>query len=133
MISAGLKTLLRAQSSITDLVDQRVFEVAARQGTPQPYIVIDRVSDPKHDTLGGVLGSRMAEVDIECWAATPAAAAALAKVVSDFLDDYTGAAGSETILSSHHMDEEDTYDPPQSGGEISEFVTILNFEFLYTE
>lgn len=133
MISDGLKTLLLAQSSVTDLVGQRIFKTGARQGTPQPYIVIDRVSDEKYKGLDGFLNTKHCEVDIECWASTQTAAAALAKVVSDYLDDFSGATGgSETILAAHQVGEADNYDPPKGGGEIAEFVTILNFEFDYT-
>jgi hypothetical protein len=132
VISKGLRTLLLAQSSITDIVSQKIFVGAARQGTEQPYIVIDRMSGEKFKGLDGNQGTRRAEIDIECWHNTPGDATTLADVVSDFLDDYTGAAGSATIKESTQVDEADNYDQPKSGGEIGEWVTILNFEFIYT-
>lgn len=131
VISAGLKTLLLAQSSVTDLVGQNIFVTSASQGTPQPYIVIDRMSGEKFKGLGGYLGTKRAEIDIECWHNTPGDATALADIVSDFLDDFTGAAGSATILESTQVDDADNYDTPKSGGHVTENVTILNFEFIY--
>jgi hypothetical protein len=133
VISRGLKTLLLAQAAITNIVGTRISVSAAKQGTTRPYIVIDRMSDEKVKDLDGIQTARECEIDIECWAATPESAASLAEVVSDFLDDYTGAAGDENILAAHHAGDTDNYVSPTSGGEITEFVTILNFEFMYEE
>jgi hypothetical protein len=133
MICEGLRTLLSAQSSVTDVVGTRIFVTAARQGESLPYIVIDRVSDEKYKGLSGFLSAKHCEVDIECWGKTQTSAAALAKVVSDYLDDFSGATGgAETILAVHQVDEDDTFDPPDSGGQIQEFVTIVTFEIDYT-
>lgn len=133
MICEGLRTLLLAQSSVTDLVSTRIFVTAAKQGEVLPYIVIDRVSDEKYKGLSGYLSTRHAEVDIECWGKTQSTAASLAKIVSDYLDDFSGATGgSETVLAVQQVDEDDTFDPPDSGGQIQEFVTILTFELDYT-
>lgn len=133
MISKGLRTLLLAQSSITDIVgDDGIFVTAATQGTTQPYIIIDRMAGSKFKGLDGNQGTKRAEIDIECWHNTPSDAAALADIVSDFLDDYTGAAGDATIKESTQVDDVDNYEPPKVGQAISEFVTILNYEFIYT-
>lgn len=133
MICEGLRILLLAQSSVTDLAGTRIYVTAAKQGITQPYIVIDRVDNEKYKGLGGYLSTQHCEVDIECWASTQTAAAALAKVVSDYLDDFSGATGgSETVLASHQVGDVDNYATPPSGSEITEFVTILNFEFDYT-
>lgn len=135
MISHGLTTLLLAQASVTNVVGSSgIYVTAARQNATLPYIVIDRVADEKYKGLSGYLSARRCEVDIECWARTDVAAASLAKIVSDYLDDFSGATGGdETILSSHQVDDHDTFEPPDSSGEIQEFCTILNFEFMYTE
>lgn len=133
MIAEGLKTLLLAQAPVAAIVGTRIYVTAAKQGTPRPYIVIDRMRDEKFKGLDGVQTAKQAEIDIECWASTPGSAAALAKVVSDYLDDFKGVAGAETILAAHQLDDSDNYVTPTSGGEITEFVTILNLEFIYTE
>jgi hypothetical protein len=132
VISKGLKALLLAQTSITDIVDQDIFVGAATQGTTQPYIVIDRMAGSKFKGLDGNLGTKRAEIDIECWHNTPGEATTLADIVNDFLDDFTGTAGSVTIKESTELDNTDNYDTPKSGGHIGEWVTILNFEFIYT-
>lgn len=135
MICEGLRTLLLTQSSITNVVGTSgIYVSAAPQTATLPYIVLDRISDEKHKALDGYTGTRHGEVDIECWDTTPGDAASLAKIVSDYLDDFSGATGGdETILSSHQIDDNDTFAEPDSGEEIREFVTILNFEFQYTE
>lgn len=136
MICEGLRTLLLAQSTVTDIVGSSgVYVTAARQSGTRPYIVLDRVDDEKYKGLAGYLSTtRRCEIDIECWGKTQSSASALAKVVSDFLDDFSGATGgTETILSANQVGDTDNFDPPDSGGAIQEFVTILNFEFMYTE
>lgn len=134
MICEGLRTLLLAQSSITDVVGTSgIYVTAAPQSAEVPYIVIDRVRDEIYKGLSGNLGTRHCEVDIDCWHTKPGTASALAKIVSDYLDDFSGATGgSETILAVHQVDESDTFDPPPSGGPIQEFATILNLEIDYT-
>lgn len=134
MICQGLQTLLLANANVTAVVGSAgVYVSAAKQAASLPYVVLDRISDEKHKALDGYTGTRHGEVDIECWAATPQAAASLAKTISDYLDDFSGAAGDETILSSHQIDDQDTFAEPESGSDIREWVTILNFEFQYTE
>lgn len=134
MICEGLRTLLLAQSSVTAVVGtDGIFVTAAGQRADLPYIVIARVSDEKYKGLDGVLTLKHCEVDIECWHKTQSGAAALAKIVGDYLDDFSGATGgAETIKAVHHIDDDDTFDPPESGGQIQEFATILTFEMGYT-
>lgn len=133
MICEGLRTLLLAEATVT-AVTSNIYVTVARQAATLPYIALDRVSDEKHKAIDGYVSARHCEIDIECWDSTPSDAAALAKIVSDYLDDFSGATGgSETILSSHQMDDNDSFDGPESGAEIKEFVTILNYEFQYTE
>jgi hypothetical protein len=134
VICEGLRTLLLAQSSITDIVGTSgIYVTAAVQSASLPYIVIDRIRDEIYKGLSGNLSARHCEVDIECWQKKPGTAAALAKIVSDYLDDFSGATGgTETILAVHQVDTTDTFDPPQSGGPIQEFATILTLEIDYT-
>lgn len=132
MICEGLRTLLLAQSSVTDTTSE-IYVTQAPQRAGTPRIVVDRVSDEKYKGLDGYQSAKHCEVDIEVWSTTPTKAAALAKTISDFLDDYTGAAGNETILSSHQIDTSDSFDYRSSGDDVVDYVTILNFEFHYTE
>jgi hypothetical protein len=133
MICEGLRTLLLAHAGTIAVVGTRIFVGAARQGQARPYILIDRVSDEKFKGLDGVLPMNSCEVEIVCWHNTASDAASLAKVVGDYLGDFSGATGGdEAIKASHHVDEDDTFDPPPSGGQITEWATILTFEFQYT-
>lgn len=133
MICEGLRTLLLAQSTITDVVGTRIYVTVATQDATLPYLVIDRVSDEKYKGLSGYLSTRHCEVDIECWGKTQTSAASLGEIVSDYLDDFSGATGgSETVLAVQQVDEDDTFDPPSPGFPIQEFVTILTFELDYT-
>lgn len=135
MICAGLQTLLLANTNVTDLVGtEGVFVTAAKQGTDMPYVILDLIDDRKYKAFDGFVGALHCEIDIYCYDTTPQDAKALAKVIDDYLDDFSGSTGgSETIKESNQVGRYNTYSEPQSGGEISEWVTILNFEFQYTE
>lgn len=106
-LKAGLRTLLLAQSSITTLAPAQtiggksydgIFVEKVKQGFKPPYILITDTSLDPMNTLDGMTGMGDSEIDIECVEYTEPEAEALAKAVSDYLRNYTGAAGgSDTI------------------------------------
>lgn len=107
-LETGLRTLLLAQSSITTLAPAQtvggvsfdgVFLDNPAQGFVAPYVVITKTGHDPYKRLDGTTGGIVStDIDIDCYAANRPAAIALAKAVSDYLKDYTGAAGgSDTI------------------------------------
>lgn len=132
MITEGLRSLLLAQSSVTGTVGSSgAYIQFAPQGVNPPFIVISRVDTERPLRLDGSGGMRMADIDIECWSTTPTKAAALAKTVADVLDDYTGAAGSETVEAVLLQGESDGEETPTSGEDVVRFYTLLDFSIHY--
>jgi len=57
----------------------------------------------------------------------------LAKKVSVFLEDYTGAAGlDETIDAVLFNGESDDFEPPADGSDCGLYVVTLDFQIQYT-
>jgi len=48
-----------------------------------------------------------------------------------FLDDYTGAAGSETIGAVLLNDESDSYEPPTDASDVGIYVVTLDLDVMY--
>ena len=106
-IETSLRTLLLAQSSITTLAPAQtiggvafagVFLDHNAEGFAAPFVTITLIDhDPykRFDGTGGTL--RMSEFDIDCYCSNRPASIALADAVETFLNDYSGAAGSDTI------------------------------------
>lgn len=105
-IESGLRTLLLTQSSITTLVPSQVVEGTTyygifneypEEGFKLPFILISQVSFDPYVTLDGTAGMGSYEIDIDCYANKYSTALAIADAVTEFLKDYSGSAGSNTI------------------------------------
>ena len=149
MIQGGLKKLLLSQSSITTLLDydpaakeHAIYigkrEQKARTSTGDPIrkcIVITRlVGGNTNPSLDG--GSNLlifVDVDFDCYGPTEYDAARLANKVRTFIDDYSGAAGDETI-GAVVLDEPEAYDyiPPDDGSDNGDHVYTVTGEIQYT-
>jgi len=57
---------------------------------------------------------------------------ALAKAVSDYFENFSGAAGSDTINAVLWNDETDSYEPDEKGSDKGLHVTTLDFNVQYT-
>jgi len=143
MIEEGLRTLLLAESTVTGLVDQTkggefkgVYVDDAPQGSPFDYVLITNLDDSHNNTLegGDYTGAgamHVAEIDIDCKSRTPGAAKALASAVIAYLADYSGAAGSQTILAVVFQDRTSGVEPATSGEGHSVHVETLDFLIQY--
>ncbi|MCH7700663.1 MAG: tetratricopeptide repeat protein [Planctomycetes bacterium] len=66
-----------------------------------------------------------ANIDVDCKAATALGAVNLAAAVKDFLRDYTGAAGSQTISAVNLNGEGDSPENPIDASDVARHVTTL--------
>lgn len=134
MIVDGLRAWLNAQATITTISQSRVWPNQAPQRSPLPHIVITRLGEDKYPTLedtGGHGKLASAEFEIECKAATPASATALAAAVGAALKDYSGAMGSSTCEAVFLEDEYDDYEKPTDGSDNGTHVTTLEVQIQY--
>lgn len=109
-----------------------VFCHSALQGFKPPYIVISETSTEPMLTLAEpVFGMRSLEVDIECYGYSEPEARAGSKVVREIFDDYTGAAGDNTILAVIWQDEGYIAINPREGRDTRYHVVTTNYTVQY--
>lgn len=132
MITPGLRSLLLAEATITDLVGQRVYVNQADQSAASPYIVISTIDTNPMLALDGTYGMRSAEIDIDCWAAGYIDAKTVAKAVLAYLADYKGAAGAVTIDAVQWIDEDDGPQSPTDGKQLGRHLVTLEFVIQFT-
>jgi len=111
-IEQAIMTHLLADSSITDLVGDRVFFVKAAQDVSAPYIVFFKVTDPpqySHD--GRSLYEPLFQFDI--FDTTYSSVKEIAAVLKTSLEAYSGTlggAGGVAVNGSFVEDENDFYE-----------------------
>lgn len=108
-IETGLRTLLINEASITTLVASQsvrgstcpgVFVEHPVRGFQLPYILIHQVGIDPMVCLDGTTGMESYEIDIDCYAVEAHDAIAIGNAVSDYLKDYTGAAGADDTINA---------------------------------
>lgn len=142
-IKTGLRTLLLAQSSITTLAPAQtvsgksynaIFVEKVKQGFKPPYIVISDTSHDPMNTLDGLTGMGNSEIDIECVEFTEPEAQALAKAVSDYLRNYTGAAGGIDTIDSVEWTNRQTFTGKDEtdAADVWRFNVVLTFDIQHS-
>ena len=130
-LKTGLRTLLLAESSITTLSPVVYVETVA-QGIKPPYIVISSTGHDPMKALDGTTGMEETEIDIECVEYTDAEAEALAKAVSDYLKDYSGAAGASDTIDAVLWDSKTMFvGQEQDGKNLWRFNVQLSFTIFH--
>lgn len=137
-IEIGLRQLLLSESSITSKLNQTnprlkgIYNDTVPQQAQPSYIVLTELRGDNLLALDGTGGLKFRDFDIDCKANTRVKAKALAKAVSDFLENYTGSAGDDTINAVLWNDETDEFEPDEQGSDGGVFVTTLDFTIQYT-
>lgn len=128
----GLRTLLAAQSSITNIVGSRIYVNKAPQKAATPYVILTQLNSEEYKSLDATTGTlRMLSIDIDCKAATFTDAESLGNAVRTFIDDYSGAAGSYTIGAVLLNGETHDYEPPADGSDNGLHVVTLDVDVQY--
>lgn len=106
MIYEAIRTRLLTDSTITGMVDQRVFRLRARQGTQRPFITIQQISSVPATTLLGDAGTYFARYQVNIIHDDAAECATLAAAVKARLSGWQEVGGSE--IRSDLLNEIDT-------------------------
>lgn len=128
MIVTALRTYLVAQSSITDLVGQRVYGGNRDQGDGLPALTIRRKSGGHAHNLDGAAGSVRPLVEVSSWAASKPAADSLAEAVRLKLQGFRGAMGALAVSSVTLENDLDLDEPPRDGS--AAFTYRVNQDYL---
>lgn len=131
-MKSGLVSLLANEATINTLVGSRVYVGNAPQNAEYPYILLTQMDSDEMGSLDATTSNlRSVTFDIDCKALRSLTATTLGDAVRVFLDDYTGAAGSETIRAVVMNSENDGYEPPVDGSEIGTYVVTLDVDVFY--
>jgi hypothetical protein len=121
----GLRDLLLAEPSVGSLlypqeVDRdtvdKVFVSTVDQGVTVPYLVISRTGHDPMGTLTNTTGMAQTEIDVDCFAATPAAADDLADAVEGYLKDYSGGAGNRDYIDCVIFEDKNDFENTEGDG-----------------
>lgn len=129
---SGLVALLSGESTISTLVGARVYINAAKQGAAFPYIVLTQMGSDENQTLDGSTGVRSVEFDVDCKSKKSVQAETLGDAVRVFIENYTGAAGSQTINAVHLNSETSEIEPPTDGSDTPVHVVLLDITVQYS-
>lgn len=128
-IEADLRTLLNAQATITAVVGAGNIHCGREpQSGALPYIVLHEMSKDGNPSLDGATdGLQFCDYDIDCYGKTYGQAKDLAKIVRDFIKDFSGATGgTQTIGAVLMNDEIDDEIEPNDGTDNYKYLTTLD-------
>lgn len=134
-INEELLTLLLAESTVTDLLTNGTtggYLDYAPQVDPGDHILIHAISDDPLPALDGTSGMRETELDIDCKASTRVKATALADAVEEYVDDLTGAAGSDTVNAVVANPRAHDVEPPKGAQGNPRFTETVNITCHWT-
>ena len=129
---SGLVALLAGESTISNIVATRIYISKAPQTAPLPNIVITQMGSDELPALDGTPGLRFLDFDIDCRAERSVDSYTLGNAVRVFLDDYSGAAGSQTVGAIILNDESTDYDPPADASDKGVHTTLLDITVQYS-
>ncbi len=139
-IETNLRTLLLTQSSITTLVPAQtvggtsypsIYNERQVQGASRPYIVISHIARDSLLSLGTTHGAAKTNIDIDCYANTLLAADAIGEAVKTFIQDYSGAAGTGTIMAVELQDMQHDMIEEKQGRDVVEHIVSLNVDIFH--
>jgi hypothetical protein len=79
-IETDFRAALAAHAPLVSLVGQRIALNAIQQGQSVPYVVFTSSREPQLNLLNEVLATR-AQIEVQCWGSTAAAAGEVADAV----------------------------------------------------
>jgi len=129
-MKSGLVSLLQNESTISAITSS-IYISKAPQSATVPYIVIELVDTDEMGSLDGTGGLRKVGFAIDCQSDRSVEAEQLGKAVRVFVDDYTGAAGDETIAAVNMGQELSEYDPPEDSSDKGTHTVTLLVDIFY--
>lgn len=111
LIEDGLYTHLTAQSTITDIVEDRIYPTVMPQQTALPAIVFYNVGTTPISRQDGRPTLVRSRIQIDCYADRVRDAKLLSEAVRDALESYVGMMGASSVqavfLLEHGSDDFD--------------------------
>ena len=92
-------TRLLADSSITDVVGQRIFPVHVAQDATLPAIMVTITDMETNDTKTATSTDDILELDLTVYSKSAKQSFDVAELIRSSLDNFTGTMGTTTVLS----------------------------------
>jgi len=131
-LKSALRTLLLSAPNVTDLVGDGVYITAVASRPSYPYLLLTQTSADEWETLTDNGGTRRVEFDIDAKARTAGEAERLIRRVRQFLRNYTGPAGPESVQAVEISGEASDHEPPTDGREFGVFVDTIDVAITYS-
>lgn len=106
-VEKAIRSILIDDSTVKNLVADRVYPVVRREGSSLPALVYQQISGVRDHIFAGPSGFVEARFQINCWAETYEGADELADAVRVAVDGYNGTKESVVIQCIHLIDEGD--------------------------
>ncbi len=129
-MKSGLISLLKGETTISSITS-RIYVTRAPQTATMPYIVIELTDTEEFGSLDGTGALRRVTFAIDCQSDLSTEAEDLGEAVREFIDDYTGAAGTYTIDAVNLQQEVSDYDPPKDASEKGTHTVTLLVDIFY--
>jgi hypothetical protein len=129
----SIKTDLRAHLADDNTISgitSRIRLSRSEQSDSLPRVVIHQIDGDHKHHMTAATGKAIGRFQIDCHAATPIAAEALAEAVRQALDGFRGEMNSGTFVSMCHLiDERTDYTPPHEGGHADKGVDTVQLDY----
>jgi hypothetical protein len=96
-VSAAIRTVLAADSTVAGLVGTRIYAELIPDKEPMPAIAFRRQGKFAHVELTGSVGSGEYTYDVSCWSDSYTEAQTLGEAVESALVDYSGTSAGVTV------------------------------------
>jgi hypothetical protein len=131
-IGATIRTLTLADGTVSGLVSTRMHSDVLPQRASLPAITYSVVDTLPNEHLAGIAALSRARIQIDCYAATRAAANSLADAVRLALATHRGTTSGQRISSiTMPSGEAYSFDPVEAGSDQRRFVTSMDFYVFY--
>lgn len=112
-------------------ITTRVSMSRSNQSDALPRVVLHTISGDHKHHMAAATGKVITRVQIDCHAATPVGAEALAEAIRQALDGLRGTMNSGTFVSMCHLDSERSiYDPPHEGRNESGGIDTVQLDYM---
>ena len=131
-MKSGLTSLLKSELTISTITS-RVYITKAPQTADVPYIVLELQDTEEFESLDGTGDLRRVSFAIDCQSDLSTESETLGKAVRDFIEDYTGAAGTYTIDAVNLKQEISDYDPPKDASDRGTHTVTLLVDIFFQD
>ena len=131
-IEKALRSVLIADSDVTDLVSSRIYPEHRQQGNDFPAIVYELVNTDPQNSTGGHTSLTRAFMSYDCIATSYGAAKTLAEKVRQALMDYSGTSEGVVVSSCQHEGDNALVEDSQVAEDRGVSRIISNYTVWYT-